>query len=80
MTTIIGIISKKLRDRGLKPVEIKRLIKDVSNIMNSGKHSTPVCIKQNLKRLGWEGYVLDNNMLELIALFLGDRKIYPKNM
>jgi len=27
MTTIIGIISKKLKDRGLIPLEINRLIK-----------------------------------------------------
>jgi len=76
MTTIIDIISKKLRDRGLIPVEINRLIKDVANVISSGKYCTPVCIKQNLERLGWEGYVLDNNILELIFLFLSDQKMY----
>jgi hypothetical protein len=78
MTTIIGIISKKLKDRGLIPVEINRLIKDVANVMSSGKYSTPVCVKQNLERLGWEGYILDNNILELISLFLRDQKMYQK--
>ena len=78
MTTIIGIISKKLKDRGLIPVEINRLIKDVANIISSGKYCTPVCIKQNLERLGWESYVLDNNILELISLFLSDLKLYRK--
>ena len=80
MTTIIGIISKKLKDRGLIHVEINRLIKDVANIMSSGKYCTPVCVKQNLERLGWEGYVLDNNILELISLFLGDQKMYRKEL
>jgi hypothetical protein len=80
MTTIIGIISKKLKDRGLIPVEINRLIKDVANVMSSGKYCTPVCIKQNLERLGWEGYVLDNNMLELIFLFLSDQKMYRNEL
>jgi len=80
MTTIIGIISKKLKDRGLIPVEINRLIKDVANIMSSGKYCTPVCVKRNLERLGWEGYVLDNNMLELIFLFLSDQKMYRKEL
>jgi len=37
MTTIIGIISKKLKDRGLIPFEISRRIKDVANVMSSGK-------------------------------------------
>ena len=46
-----------------------------------GKPKTSMlCIKQNLKRLGWEGYVLDNNMLELITLFLGDHTMYRKNI
>jgi hypothetical protein len=80
MTMMIGTISKKLKDRGLNPVETKRLIKDVANIMSSIKYCTPVCIKQNLNRLGWEGYLLDNNVVELIALFLGDHKMYRKNM
>ena len=80
MTTIIGILSKKLRDRGLIPVEIDRLVKDVANVMSSGKYSTPVCVKQNLERLGWEGYVLDNNILELISLFLSDQKMYRKEL
>ena len=80
MTTIIGTISKKLKDRGLIPVEIKRLIKDVANVMSNGKYSTPVYVKQNLERLGWEGYVLDNNILELISLFLSDQKIYRKEL
>ena len=79
MTTIIGIITKKLKDRGLVPVEINRLIKDVANVISSGKYCTPVFVKQNLQRLGWEGYVLDNNILELIFLFLNDRKLYRKD-
>jgi hypothetical protein len=80
MTTIIGTLSKKLKDRGLIPVKINRLIKDVANVMSSGKYCTPVCVKQNLERLGWEGYVLDNNILELISLFLGDQKMYRKEL
>ena len=80
MTTILGTISKKLKDRGLIPVEINRLIEDVANVMSSGKYSTPVCVKQNLKRLGWEGYVLNNNILELISLFLSDQKMYRKEL
>jgi len=80
MTTIIGIISKKLKDRGLIPMEINRLIKDVANVMSSGRYYTPVCIKQNLQLLGWEGYALDNNILELISLFLSDHKMYRKEL
>jgi len=48
--------------------------------MSSGKYSTPVCVKQDLERLGWESYVLDNNILELIYLFLSDQKMYRKEL
>jgi hypothetical protein len=58
MTMIIGIITKKLKDRGLVPVEINRLIKDVANVISSGKYCTPGCVKQNLERLGWDGKVM----------------------
>ena len=78
MATTIGIISKKLKDKGLVPLEINRLIKDVSNVMSNGKYCTPVCVKQNLELLGWEDYVLDNTILELIFLFLKDKKLYLK--
>ena len=61
-------------------MEINRLIKDVANVMSSGRYCTPVCIKQNLQLLGWEGYVLDNNILELISLFLSDHKMYRKEL
>jgi hypothetical protein len=35
---------------------------------------------QNRERLGWEDYVLDNNILELISLFLSDQKMYRKEL
>jgi hypothetical protein len=37
---------------------------------------TPVSIKYSLERLGWEGSILDNYILELIFLFLNDEKRY----
>jgi len=57
MTTMIGIISKKLKDRGLIPVEINRLIKDVANVMSSGKY---ILQRFALSRIWgvWDGKVM----------------------
>ena len=57
MTTIIGIISKKLKDRGLIPLEINRLIKDVANVMSNGRY---IVHRFALSRIWsvWDGKVM----------------------
>lgn len=74
MSKIMDIISIRLRDRGLVPIEINRLIKDVSNIIGKKWHFAPTGLKQSLVNLGWDGYILDNYILELILLSLDDEE------
>ena len=74
MSKIMDIISIRLRDRGLVPIEINRLIKDVSNIIGREWHYTPTGLKQSLVSLGWDKYILDNYILELILLSLDDEE------
>lgn len=74
MSKIMDIISIRLRDRGLVPIEINRLIKDVYNIIGKKWHFTPTGLKQSLVSLGWDGYILDNYILELILLSLDDEE------
>ena len=72
MSKIIDMINMRLKEKGLVPIEINRLIKDVSNIVGNERCFTPFGVKQTLENLGWEGHILDNYVLELIFLFLGD--------
>ena len=72
MINIKAMISGRLQDRGLAPVEIMRLIKDVSNVTGSSWYFNPSDVKKALKRLGWREYILDNFTLELIFLYLDD--------
>jgi|GEM_PF-1781501 hypothetical protein len=65
-------ISGRLQDRGLAPVEIMRLIKDVSNVTGDCYYFNHSDVKKALKRLGWKEYILDNFTLELISLYLDD--------
>lgn len=64
MSKIKDMIFMRLRDRGLVPIEINRLIKDVSNIICREFYFTLSSAKQALEKLGWEEYILDNYVLE----------------
>jgi len=74
-----NIISGRLKNRGLAPIEITRLIKDVYNITGSVWYFTTVEVKYALERLGWERYLLDNYTLELILLHLDDQALSALN-
>jgi hypothetical protein len=65
-------ISGRLQDRGLAPVEVMRLIRDVSNVTGGCHNFYHSDVKKSLKRLGWKEYILDNFTLELIFLYLDD--------
>lgn len=73
MLDIKDMISGRLKNQGLAPIEISRLIKDISNITGDGWYFTMDHVKYALEKLGWERYILDNYTLELIFLYLDDK-------
>ena len=75
MINIKDMISGRLLDRGLAPVEIIRLIKDVSNVTVGSWYFNLSDVKTALKRLGWREYILDNFTLELIFLYIDDESV-----
>ena len=79
MLNIRNKISGRLKNRGLAPIEITRLIKDVYNIIGSVWCFTTADVKYALERLGWERYLLDNYTLELIFLYLDDQALVGLN-
>lgn len=70
MSLLLKTISTRLSDKGLVPLEIDRLIKDVSNIICDQKELPLVSVKKALYSLGWEEHILDNHTLWLILSFL----------
>ena len=72
MSKIMDMISVRLEDRGLVPMEINRLVKDVSNVIDRQRYITLYSVKQGIQTLGWEEHILDNHILELIFMFLDD--------
>ncbi len=73
MLNVRNMISGRLKNRGLAPIEITRLIKDVYNVTGSVWYFSTADVKFALERLGWERYLLDNYTLELIFLYLDDQ-------
>jgi len=72
MSKIIDMINMRLKEKGLVPIEINHLIKDVFNVIGGERYFTTTSVKQALETLGWEGHILDNYVLELIFLLLTD--------
>lgn len=69
-TKIAECICTRLFHRGLMPVEIKRLVKDVLNIIEYGGIFNHSILRHKLKGLGWEDNILDSYTFELILCYL----------
>ncbi len=70
MNEIVQTLFLRLYAKGLTPVEIPRLIKDVLNIVGDGGVISVVLMKQDLGRLGWDESVMDLYIFELIMYYL----------
>jgi hypothetical protein len=67
---MVSILSRRLTDKDLIPVEVSRLIRDVVNIIGDGGDFTLYRVNQNLENLGWRGKILDEFTFELILSLL----------
>jgi len=67
---ILETICTRLFQKGLMPVEIKRLVKDVLNIIEYSGVFNHASLKQDLERLEWEDNILDSYTFELILYYL----------
>ena len=67
---IAECICTRLFHRGLMPVEIKRLVKDVLNVIEYGGIFNHAILRQELEGLGWEDNTLDSYTFELILCYL----------
>lgn len=70
MEEILDPLRIKLSGRGLMPVEINRLLKDVSNIVSEEEYFTANIINQRLEVLGWQQHIVDEFTLPLIEFIL----------
>lgn len=66
MEEIVDLLLYKLSNKGLTPVEIPRLVKDVLNIVSDGGEFTAGIINRKLETLGWDKAIVDQFTFELI--------------
>jgi hypothetical protein len=66
---IIPVLYRRLYDKGLMPVEIIRLTKDILNIIGHGGFYNAGILNRRLERLGWEKNIVDNYIFELILYY-----------
>jgi len=76
MKEIVDLLMYKLSNKGLTPVEIPRLVKDVLNIVSDGGEFTTDIINRKLRRLGWNEEIVDQFTFELIIALLENKEEY----
>ncbi len=76
MEEIVELLLHKLSNKGLTPVEITRLVKDVLNIVSNGGEFTTSTINRKLETLGWDKAIVDEFTFELIVALLENEGEY----
>jgi hypothetical protein len=69
-TRVLPVLCRRFYNKGLMPVEIKRLTKDILNIIGFGGLYNAGILNRKLERLGWEKNIVDNSIFELILYYL----------
>jgi hypothetical protein len=70
MEEIVDVLLHRLSHKGLTPVEVPRLVKDVLSIVGEGGEFTTHTINQRLESLGWDKEIVDPFTFELIIAIL----------
>jgi hypothetical protein len=66
---VIPVLCRRLSKRGLMPIEIERLARDILNIIGCGGLYNAGILNRKLEHLGWEKNIVDNYMFELILYY-----------
>ena len=66
---VLPVLCRRFYDKGLMPIEIKRVIRDILNIIGNGGFYNAGILNQKLERLGWGKNIVDNFIFELILYY-----------
>ena len=67
---VLPVLCRQFYSKGLMPIEIKRLTRDILIIIGHGGFYNAGILNQKLERLGWEKNIVDNYIFELILYYL----------
>ena len=63
---VLPVLCRQFYKKGLMPIEIKRLTRDILKIIGHGGFYSTDILNQKLERLGWERNIVDNYIFDLI--------------
>jgi hypothetical protein len=75
-TRVLPVLCRRFYSKGLMPIEIKRLTRDILNIIGHGGFYNADIINQKLERLGWGKNIVDNYIFELLLYYLESEGTY----
>ena len=68
--SVLSVLCGRFFDKGLMPIEIIRLTKDILNVIGDGGIYNAGILNKKLERLGWEKNIVDNYIFELLLYYL----------
>ena len=66
----LSVLCRRFYNKGLMPIEIIRLTKDILNIIGDGGIYNAGILNKKLERLGWKKNIVDNYIFELLLYYL----------
>ena len=66
---VLPVLFRRFYNKGLMPIEIKRVTRDIINIIGNGGFYNAGILNQKLEHLGWEKNIVDNYIFELILYY-----------
>lgn len=78
MKDVYGKLTSRLYKKGLRPVEVPRLIKDVSRIVEDSSDPRRLKLNSRLNSLGWRNDLVDDFTLELIVYLLENPRAFSR--
>jgi hypothetical protein len=73
---VLPVLCRRFYNKGLMPIEIKRLVKDILNILGNGGFYNVGILNKKLERLGWGKNIVDNYIFELILYYFKYERTY----
>lgn len=73
---VLPVLCRLFYKKGLMPVEIKRITKDILNIIGDGGFYSAAILNRKLESLGWGKNIVDNYIFDLIIYYLVWEGIY----
>jgi hypothetical protein len=67
---VLPVLCRRFYNKGLMPIEVKRLTRDILIIIGDGGFYNAAILNQKLERLGWGKNIVDNYIFELILYYL----------